>query len=371
MKRTRTLASMSSDIVEMGKEKDAYGKPLYPVMNEPFIMTLFGASDALFKVLNEQPLLLLNLLQTNKALNKFMHHVEGLWPLLIDMVLEKTMGSYVSDIYPFFVVQMYRTQKRSWDSDEIGEKPHVLPDFIGRRKTNTQYRPLYISYTDRCENPNNPVYYVVYYDEVTRLFMDLLAVTHPAIDLWPFASRYIKMSTNFCVASFVDCFLIAVSADDNTIPSISYDVEVLREGVITMVERVDKRQIELDDKHPDMYSCELAACHEAKKLGTKLTRRVTEEGEVSDAPVLMKLDKSTAQQYRTLLYDKEQGLLKKSQAQKDFYVRILDDLADDTEIITKDGQPLKCVICHSETHLVDPIHRVALCHEKCRAHYLK
>ena len=194
--------------------------------------------------------------------------------------------------------------------------------------------------------------------------MDLLAV----MDTMPsFASRYIKITNKFSVASFVDCSLIAVSTDDHDLSRVSYDVDVLREAIMTTAEQVTKQQTELEDNDPDMYCYEIAACQKAKKLCVELIKRVIEEGETPDVPVLMKLDKNTAQQYRTLLYDKEQGLLKNPQAQKDFYVRVVTSLDDDTGY----GQALKCVVCYSETHLVDPIHSIALCHENCRAHYLK
>lgn len=352
MKRSRALASVSRDIVETSKEKDAYGNLHYPL-----VIALFGTPNTL----HERPLLLINTLQTNKALNKFINQFDGLWPLLTDIVLEKKMGTYVSEIYPFLAVQQYREKKRTWEENEIGTKPEVLPDFIGGRKDEKQNTPVYVYYADhRSKKPVDPIYYVVYYDEVTRLFMDLLAVMDTMLS---FASQYIKMTNKFSVASFVDCFLIAVSDQ----PRVSYDIDVLREAIMTTAEKVTKQEIELEDNDPDMYCYEIAACQKAKKLCAELIKRVIEEGEIPDAPVLMKLDKNTAQQYRTLLYDKEQGLLKNPKAQKDFYVRVVASLGDDTGY----GQALKCVVCLSETHLVDPIHSVALCHENCRAHYLK
>ena len=77
----------------------------------------------------------------------------------------------MSEIYPFLAVQQYRDKKLTWEEDEIGAKPEVLPDFIGRRKDEKQNTPVYVYYADHgSKEPVDPIYYVVYYyDEVTRL----------------------------------------------------------------------------------------------------------------------------------------------------------------------------------------------------------
>lgn len=75
--------------------------------------TFFNATDALLDVLKKRPLLLLNLIQVNKAMYAFWNRVNGLWVVLADSL----MASVAEDdawvhVYAFYVLQARRERAR-------------------------------------------------------------------------------------------------------------------------------------------------------------------------------------------------------------------------------------------------------------------
>ena len=90
------------------------------------------------------------------------------------------------------------------------------------------------------------------------------------------------------------------------------------------------------------------------------------------APFL--LDKNTVASYRTLLYDKEKGLLKTSREQKSFFVSVLFHLNSDGNekgrLIDKYGQSMfSCSLCCRQTEMVDRSMMLAFCDAECRTLY--
>ena len=166
MKRTHDLANLVIEIVEESKAKDTDGTPLYPVMHEPIVLGFFGAPDALLEVLKDRPIAMLNLLQTNKVLEEFWNQFERAWILWTDMLIENEMGTYVAEIYAFFVVHHHR----KWEDAPIDA------NFIGYRNNTTEKNDLYFSYinTMSIKGVSDHVFYVVYHDELTRLVMAIV-----------------------------------------------------------------------------------------------------------------------------------------------------------------------------------------------------
>lgn len=347
MKRAHELELAVVEIVREGKARDEEGNLIHPVMQEPAVMAFFGAPDALFDVLRERPLLVLNLLQVNKALEVFWNRFEGIWPLLIDFFVEKEMGAYAADIYPFIVFQQHKKYARR---DAM---------FVGSQCESGGLRAMRL---EMQQEASSSVLYVVYYDAFTRLYIDFLH----AVDMdekWHYhLSQYFNRDDDYgnkmTIAAYTDCFVIGMSRG-TPIDAIAYNTNRL-EQTFSLIVRI----YNLSEK--------------ARGLLVKL-RALIKGGDAPDAPVLLKLDKSTAAPYRTLLYDKGQGLFKTPLEQKDFFVSVLRDLMsnipsmdrreDADVLIVKYGTPLRCAFCHCETHSVDPLLMRAFCTESCRTIY--
>lgn len=369
MKRQVELELVVEDIVSTGKSKNERGEFVYPVMLEPLVMAFFGAPDALYEVITERPIMLLNLIQTNKALEAFISRFEGIWVRMIDALIEKEMGAYASEIYPFFVVERHR---------KYGTK-RVNADFIGFPTHGEMgLRDFSVDYLFDRDPPPNSIFYVAYFDSLTALVMRLLDVTKYFTRPFTWDERlvlraYIDMrgprERKYFIARFTDCFLVAKAPGDDSPFTSVYTSRFLRvfsrrmsDHLIEELEEVAGLSIEV---------CEQFV--EALKLITKLTVLLEEEGMVPDAPVLIKLDRAIATPYRALLFDSKQGLCKTPEAQKEFLLDILYRLSymgtQKERMIEEYGQSLNCALCHCETHSVDPVLMRAFCSEACHSQY--
>lgn len=360
MKRARELDELVVEIVRESKAKDEEGNPLYPVIHEPMVLAFFGAPEALSEVLRESPILVLNLLQANKALMTFWNRFEGVWIAWTDMLIEKEMGAYVGEIYPFLVVQEHRANLLR------GVEGAVVADFISNEReadsvTQTLLHPIFLSHINTMTGRSsvNHVHYVVYHDPFTQLVIEL---SHK-LDEFPFrfeigGHRLIRVYANAKIGSlpyftlYPDCFLVSQKRGvplkfDN------YNTNAVRVRLVEFREKLRK--------HP---TTDIKLFAETEALLDKLTTLI-DEGVMPEKPVPLLLDKNTAAPYRILLYDKDQGLLKTPQQQRAFFVSVLYHLAGHEEEEARLIEKYGCSLCQRETELVDPLSMRAFCSEAC------
>lgn len=356
MKRTRKLNDLVGDMVQESKAKDSDGNHLY----EPIVLGFFGARDALLEVLKDKPIAMLRLLQTNKTMEKFWNQFNRAWILWTDMLIENEMGVYVAEIYPFFVVHSHRKRK---------DAP-IEADFIGGIDYITKPRhELYIPFINTSSRgASDPVFYVVYHDKLTRLFMALME----KLDDLPYQAhlqegrlrrQYLTAEINqppyFAVYS--DCVLIS---QQRGVPLQfrGYNLDALRKALPDLQRKLKNHTTPSIDSILHLLNKHLAVIDKDKKTAT------------SDVTPLL-LDKNTVASYRTLLYeDKENGLLVTPQAQKSFFVSVLYHLATDkneeTRLIDKYGQSMfSCSLCCRQTEMVDRSMMLAFCNTECRTLY--
>lgn len=368
MKRSLDLELDVRELVKTGKARDERGQFLYPVMGEPAVMVFFGAPEALYEVITERPILLLNLLQVNKALEAFWSQfAAGMWIKVIDLLIEKAMGKYASEIYPFIAVEKHlyeRSRQGMKDTSTL-----VVP-FIGYEEPEPEsvLHEFDINYITTLHSPVKPIFYVAYYDEMTRLYMDLMRKIEPlrGMDthaLYPtIIRRYINMPSRFPrrhVAFFSDCFLVAITGTTTTTTNElfthGYDVEAMRSDLRLITESLLYQ----------VAAMESSLGHEAQALALQLTS-LLDKGMVPEKPLLIKLDKNVVAPYRILLYDSEQGLVKTEQEQKAFLIELLrthNEYEEKEVLIEKYG----CSICGRETEQVDPLSMRAFCSEACHS----
>lgn len=362
MKRARELEELVVEIVHESKAKDEEGKPLYPVIYEPAVLAFFGAPDALLEVLKERPILVLNLLQANKALMAFWNRFERVWITWTDMLIEREMGAYVGEIYPFLAVQEHRANLLR------GVEGAVVADFINNERepdyvTQTSLYPVFIPYINTVMGKASVdhVFYVVYHDDP---FTQLVIKLSHKLDEFPFkfeigGHRFIRDYINAKIGSlpyftlYPDCFLVS---QNRGVP-LKFDDYNMKAVRVRLVEFREKLR-----KHP---TPDIKLFAEAEALLDKLST-LMEEGVVPEKPVPLLLDKNTAAPYRILLYDREQGLLKTPQQQRAFFVSVLYHLAGQEEEEARLIEKYGCSICHRETELVDPLSMRAFCSEACR-----
>jgi len=369
MKRARELELVVTEIVEQGKAKDEKGAPLYPVMQEPLLIAMFGAAPALLEVFKERPIMVLSLLQVNKPLEVFLNRFENLWTLLIDALVEREMGAYAADIYPFIVVQKHRL---ALERDK--EQQRVRASFMCARGGDGS-RPFLIEYLSMRKQPVvDPVFYVAHHDSLTRLFMALLDRIQAvrsfmgigfSVPIGGMAMFYIRPKIGEGgydddtrqyaeVALFPGCCVFAQKPGQCI--EFEYSLDQMRAS-LSRIQRSLANSFSIDYSYIRESHREILA--ELKQLTTNLIK-LLDEGATPESPItpLLELDKNTARPYRMLLYDSEQGLLKTWEAQKNFFISILKYLrlvSSKEALIEKYGQPLHCALCHCETSSVVPL----------------
>lgn len=356
MKRARELELVVTEIVNEGKAKDEMGNLIHPVMYQPAVMAFFGAPDALYGVLRDSPILVLNLLQANKELEEFWNRFENVWIAWVDMLIEKEMGTYAADIYPFLIVQEYKKRLAL-------NQPNPLNMNILARFFRIDYR----GYGDEAKGFN-----ILYYDEMTRLYAEI-AWKSPSLAtlLGQRFYQYLKIDSNKAyrgVIFLLDCVVVETVEENVLLYSNGYDLDWMK----TQVKKIEAW---LDDNTlPDAKAAIVIRDLIARLLVLVEARK----GMKVETPVLLKLDKSTATPYRTLLYDRDQGLFKTPREQRTFFVSVLNsmvwahlDRANVPELIEKYGQPFNCALCHCETHSVDTLLMRAFCGETCRSQYVQ
>lgn len=366
MRQQRELREAVTQIVETGSKE----APLYPVLQEPVVRAFFGSTMLLLSALRDKPAMVLSLLENNKELAKFWHHVGGddLWIALTDALVEREMGTYASEIYPVIVVAKH-------------SRSIIWPDIFG---TDTHSFNL-VTAVEGQPLPLSRAYYMVYHDSLTRVFLELLRrvvnIRHLAyFNTSGILRRYLNYPRyGLHLVEFADFFLV----DETTRYSydFKYDMVTMRETVVAMATlmepflvgevvagkgvRITKSGVDDGGGDQEIYTQELAdELRDLQRMVQKLGISLENPARLLEETVPIKLDKYVAIPYRTLLYDERQGIYATHEAQKQYFVSMLADLEH-----KKKHYGLHCTICRTETCMIDVSRMRAFCSEACRSQY--
>lgn len=412
MKRIGEFEQAVIEIVDEGKAKNEKGELLYPVMQEPLVMTFFGAPDALYEVMTERPIMLLSLIQTNKALETFWKRFEDIWIRMIYNILEREINRCLADTYPFFVVANHRARQAlapllaEINLDKyLNVKHYGDADFLMRSVFTMDPFNEPGKFVGRALGSKEEVrYQIIYYNPVTKLYVQLLQYVHN-LQLYygKNETRLYIAETSICLGDYIhldsvnrnidcldDCFIVNITGGAKPL---QYDLQKMKERVMKIrtllrvhrIERIadstGKREILKGNvsvgRYPeiviDMFS-------QAHKLADRLLDMLTSHFNgtmilIQEEAEPIELNKALATPYYALLYDRDQGLYNTPDKQRSLLMAVLRNAQSSwvfgENMVTKYGQstPLNCVVCHSETHSVDLLLMYAFCTDECRSAY--
>lgn len=341
MKRSRELEEAVVEIIEEGRKKDEQDEYVYPVIYEPSVFAFFHAKEALFDALMNRPIMVLNLIQTNKALQSLWNKFPRIWIILTDALIEKAMGSYAAVVYPFMAV--------AWEKENPGVEGKVM--FIdgknGGKYNQFFLKNVILSYdkNDNTEAPLPLTFYIIpRTDTLRRYFLKL------------HSGRYLSRITDSVVryASFsTGPGLLIVKGDDRIL---NLTMETLKNDLMWPMRLIDAMSWKEKDELVEMIALVDIEIPQRRLFGE---------------PPLTKLDETSVAEYRTELYEK---IYATPSAQKKFFIRVLQALSDTqskASMIDQYGHllPLNCVVCTQETTLVDPLLMRVFCSDLCREKY--
>ncbi len=404
MKRSALTAAVE-EIVERGKLKTEEGALFYPVMAEPAVMAFFGAPEALTEVILERPILLLNLIQTNKALQKFWEQTPDIWLILIDNLILNESNPLFLDTYPFFAIANRRARVVL----------DIVPDIVERRRKrygdgDFMYKPMFAGsfnevgkFLGHEQSETEPLsYQLVYYDDLTKIFIEMLQIISYLYEAGSETGRLVFVHPRRALAAYItteirdvdcleDCFLIKKGKEDGSSP-LKYSLSSMQTSVKEVKRIADlykpgitrkedaRTEIVRDD---GLFTSVVAAYPKTlldlflrlKVLANALVDVLTKHFNGTEVitqkeAVYIDLDKAIATPYRSMLYDKEQGIYNTPDKQRTLLLGLLRrtlrySWLDD--MIETYGQmvPLSCFVCHKETHMVDPLLKKAFCNQAC------
>ncbi len=355
------LEQTATAIVKESKGRDEKGNLRYAFMQDPLLITMFQAPEALLEILKERPLQLLHLIQTNKALRDFWDRFDGIWILLVDVLIEKEMGAYAADVYPFFVMEDHLA---SLTANQV-----VTPNanFVGRRTYyGYAFRKACLPYNER----DGLVFYVIPYDvfaklyakleETTKLFLGREYSLAGNISIMDYLSLG-NFASEVCATRLLNAFLVTAKKE--------VALATPRYYLSSLISHLDNIEWVLEFKRERGIILP-SLTDEAVGLLPKFRQLVQAPTIGSEKPTPVKLDRNTTKADRDRLYDKEKGLYKTQEQQKAFFISVLAAFAKDktTEQILRDyGElmPLACAVCRNKTHLVERATKTALCSEAC------
>lgn len=94
---------LAEEISKTVKQRDERGLPIYPqVLTNPAFMML-QASDAIFTMLQQRPLAMINLIRSHPEMARFWASFPSLWRILLMRVIEEIYGERKALLYPFIV----------------------------------------------------------------------------------------------------------------------------------------------------------------------------------------------------------------------------------------------------------------------------
>lgn len=401
MKRPSDFEQAVIEIVEEGKAKDEEGHALYPVMEEPMVKAFFGAYNTLYETLIERPILVLNLIRTNKALEMFWSMFEGMWIKMIDNILEREVNRRFADTHPFFAIENLRARQALAPlmvdlTPEMIER-FPLPyrygdaDFLSRSIfTNTPFNvPGKLLGAVLPRENEWMTYQVIYYDPLTKLYIQLLQqieylrqysriVNNVGLSIFHIEScleNYIEWES---VYSDIDCL------DDCFLVNVTDGPKLLQQNLDNMIHYVEWLDMLLNpERVPETLAGKSRSMWlDAHILAGRLLRLLRDHFNgtvpiVQEAFKPLELDKTSLKSYYVSFYDKDQGLYNTPEKQRTLLTAVLRNTYRNQgyrgDMIEKYGQatPLRCAVCHTETHYVDTAMMRAFCTEQCRSFYTK
>jgi hypothetical protein len=423
MKRARVLEERVADIVNEGRAKDANGQPVYAFIQEPLILGLFGAPEALFEVLRERPLIVLNLIETNKALQAFWDRFEDVWILLIDSLVERAWPMPHSvDIYPFFAIMNQRIEELTRELFRVQTKTKH-GSFL--RRNHHLQSELLLPSTVIGRNLANPetAYSLIYYDPLTKILVEIcqriLALndffTQPKgvlqkmkswwnytnnLGMNHFIHEYMgKIGLESLIYSYIVClpdaFLIETTDATGIVNQgeLTFDFEYLERVQAYLSERYAEYnhgpllfdQVEITKENgavkvgvfPKKVAESLSKVIQLISRLDYLLRNREKEAEEWLISMPKPIDASIASPYRDLMYHPTQGLYNTKEKQKILFLALLtllSDLSSKEEVREQFGdsvvlEPFACTFCMKETYMVDPFSKCAFCDMNCWSQY--
>jgi hypothetical protein len=404
MKRTAPLEERVKEIVDEARTRDINQNFVYDELwQDPMTAHFMFAPEALFEVLRDRPLFFLRLLQINKALNKLWSQFPDIWRLMTKQLVEMELNSYMSQVYPFFVVENERF---------FAHTAYVLNtlDFLGRNKYaiakfgSLVVRPelgmglgLFVERQVLQGDKKNEYYYYVPYDDYTRHFVTLLQYlfhfsfnnVHRDMIIHTLAS-YLGISPfqNF-LACYLDGFLITpelVKESDGTTRFISCtDMAPLLKR---LEESMNKFKITATMSGEKTIIRILQGMRLTSTFESKVVPNPKEElAALKRLPIPTELTKAVRLDATTIkpFYEKLSLMYASTpQGEKTLFLRLLGSFigapnglsltGDDPSKIMKyssGNNTLPCFTCHTQTLFVDPHLELAFCRAECRALYTK
>ncbi len=396
MKRSALTAAVE-EIVERGKLKTEEGALFYPVMAEPAVMAFFGAPEALTEVITQRPLLLLNLIMTNKALQKFWEQTPDIWLILIDNLILNESNPLFLDTYPFFAIANRRARvvldfERPAVKQRALEKTYGDGDFMKKSLFYQAFNEPGKLLGHEKGEPEEVAYQLVYYDVMTQRFIDILQLVvylhgytlgDANEGLYYYIERHFRLGTLNCLD---DCFLIQKTMELEY-RAINYDL--IRMNVV--IEEIKQRSAlyEFSETGLKIGSSSVTPYPKTfldmfarlklllNSLSFTLVNHINGTNViVQKEPVYIDLDKAIATPYRSMLYDKEQGIYNTPDKQRTLLLGLLARTKKHylgNDMIEKYGQmtPLSCFLCRKETYMVVPLLKKAFCTPLCYSLFTK
>ena len=102
---------LAIEISNTVKKRDEQGNFVYTqVLTNPAFLML-QAPDAVFEILKQRPLALLNLIRTHPTMSEFWSQFPSIWLILLNQVINKIYGKQIADLYPLIATLYQETLK--------------------------------------------------------------------------------------------------------------------------------------------------------------------------------------------------------------------------------------------------------------------
>lgn len=294
---------------------------------------------------------------------------------MLDAFIENETNMYFKEIYPFFIVQKRLHPKYK---SGYGVSSFLEFDTEGGSLTHDED---YVS-LGTIQKRHGP-YYLIHYDTLTKMYVTMLhhlkQVQRPLNLLYCLGTtigildQYLGDVT---VIAYQDFFL--VEKEDVLL---AYNLDKLRYHLERIVVEVNNYKLILCKDRADLFTLvEISSSKSILNITQKdadlfqelqmtvghLTKYLSSSPMPEEYSKPLLLDKSVAQPYREMLFNKEQGFYNTQEKQKALFMEFLQALPSETryqkrDVIIKYG----CAHCGKEAHFADQIRLLPFCSEIC------
>lgn len=322
--------------------------------------------EPLLTVLLDRPIRLLWLMQTSKELREYLTKDSFVceWRRMTTRLIKRELGTYMSEVYPFFVTENKRFKQSDYPNQSIS--------FDGRdRRTISSRGNLMVmprlgvynsghSYEVVEGVVTSEFYYYVKYDEYTRHFVDLLHHVVECDNEWAESLLRRYLGGNDVKYDFVACYLDGFLVQHNTTPVFQYPHNMTK-----ILKSIQENDVCLS---PTVMEENLSALSSKKALKARSLL----------SPVVIRLDESTIEPWKknfhamygtaTKMMRLFVGFLHSFMSDHPNRIENLNDY--DKEQMVRYGTLFHCVFCHTATRKVDPHLELAFCRLSCRNAFL-